>query len=85
MTGATHVPARPAHTPARPDWHCRACAAEWPCAARRRELRGLYPGDPVGLAVFLGAHLAEAAGDLPALPFATLMDRFVSWSRHPGN
>ncbi|SDY10613.1 hypothetical protein SAMN05444365_101687 [Micromonospora pattaloongensis] len=77
----SHTP----HTPLRPIWLCRACAAPWPCGSARLALTAEYADDPVGLCVYLCATLHEAVADLYRLnpddgpdPRA-VFERFLGW------
>ncbi|SCF46466.1 hypothetical protein [Micromonospora mirobrigensis] len=80
------------HTPLRPLWLCRSCAAPWPCAPARLRLLQEYADDRVTLLVHLGGMLHDAAGELHRLhpddgPTPTqLFTRFLGWamrSTHP--
>jgi hypothetical protein len=55
------------HTPIRPLWLCRACAAPWPCATARLTLLHEYADDRVALLVYLGGMLHDATGELHTL------------------
>ncbi|MGC5033186.1 hypothetical protein [Micromonospora sp. DT229] len=74
------------HTPLRPLWLCRACAAPWPCGSARVTLLREYAQDRVALLVYLGGLLHDAADQLHTLnPHggsapAQLFDRFVGWA-----
>ncbi|MEU5939232.1 flavin reductase [Micromonospora sp. NPDC047548] len=75
------------HTPMRPLWRCRNCAAEWPCQPARVALLVEYRGDRTGLLVYLGGLLAEATDQLGQLhPQARLdlTERFLAWARARG-
>ncbi|MEU0550383.1 hypothetical protein [Micromonospora sp. NPDC005979] len=77
------------HTPMRPLWLCRVCAAAWPCPPARLLLTMQYRRDRVGLSVYLASQLFEATADLlklnpDALPDPReLFDRFVAWTARP--
>lgn len=77
MSVATEVP----HPPTRPAWWCERCDQAWPCHPARMQLAEQYAGDPVGLSVYLGARLVDAARELPATPAAELHERFIAWTR----
>ncbi|MGC4769139.1 flavin reductase [Micromonospora sp. DT44] len=68
----------PARTPA---WACGGCGADWPCAARRGELRQEYAEAPVSLALYLAAQLVDATRDLAHVPAGQLHHRFLGWAR----
>ncbi|WDZ87891.1 flavin reductase [Micromonospora cathayae] len=55
------------------------CGAAWPCSPAKLGLLARYRDDRVGLLVFLGARLVEAAAELPA--DVDLYARFVTWAR----
>ncbi|MGW4467143.1 hypothetical protein [Micromonospora sp. NPDC004704] len=71
------------HVAARPDWSCRACGQEWPCIVRKRQLKYLYQGNPIGLENQLHLLLRQAREELPALTDEELAERFVRWSERP--
>src|SRR6266508_3181610 len=71
-----------AHLPARPTWTCTGCGVDWPCPTRRAQLAAEFAEAPVSLGVYLGACLADAAGDLPAVPAGVLYHRFLAWLRY---
>lgn len=71
------------HAPDRPDWSCRACGQEWPCIVRKRQLKYLYQGNPVGLGNQLRVLLRQARDELPALAEEELAERFVRWTERP--
>ncbi len=74
------------HTPLRPLWCCRACAAPWPCGPARLALLREYAQDRVVLLIHLGGLLHEAAGHLHTLDPddepdpKRLFDRFLGWA-----
>jgi hypothetical protein len=75
------IPVVPPHPAARPAWWCERCAEAWPCWQARLMLGDQWadePGRP-GLAEFMRARLAEAAADLPGVPYPTLERRFLRW------
>ena len=78
---------RLAHTPVRPLWLCRTCAAPWPCGPARLALLQRYHGDRVGLALHLTGAYREALRDLTTLnPYdgptpADIYRRFLGWPR----
>ncbi|MFG3553839.1 flavin reductase [Micromonospora sp. NPDC047557] len=69
------------HPPITPAWTCGDCGADWPCHTRRRELRAEYDGASVSLALYLAAHLVDAAQDLSQVPAGHLHHRFLGWTR----
>ncbi|MGC4874930.1 flavin reductase [Micromonospora sp. DT43] len=69
------------HQPIKPAWTCGGCAEEWPCQTRCRELRAEYDPDRVSLALYLAAHLVDAAQDLVHVPASHLHYRFLGWTR----
>ncbi|MFC0004330.1 hypothetical protein [Micromonospora siamensis] len=77
------------HTPLRPLWLCRSCAAPWPCAPARLRLIQEYADDRVALLVYLGGMLHDAAGELHRLhpddgpDPARLFARFLGWATGP--
>ncbi|MFU8853425.1 hypothetical protein ACNAW0_20915 [Micromonospora sp. SL1-18] len=79
-----------AHTPIRPLWLCRACAAPWPCANARLTLLREYADDRVALLVYLGGMLHDAASELHTLHLddgpapGQLFTRFFGWARPGG-
>ncbi|OKI77758.1 hypothetical protein A6A27_17010 [Micromonospora sp. CB01531] len=79
------VVSRP-HTPLRPLWLCRACAAPWPCPIARLTLLREYVDDRVALLVYLGGMLHDAAGELHLLhpqdgpTPGHLYARFLGWA-----
>ncbi|MER6757622.1 hypothetical protein ABT235_25950 [Micromonospora echinofusca] len=68
-----------------PSWTCRTCVGEvgWPCSPARTRLAEMYPGDWVGLSIYMGSLLIVALAEMPATPPAELHERFVSWTRGP--
>jgi len=72
---------RAAHRPQRPQWTCRACAGEWPCAEGRLELMREYADDRVGLLVYLAGLLVDAVQEVEGTPPNQVMDRFLSWAK----
>nr|MDT0662458.1 hypothetical protein [Micromonospora sp. DSM 115978] len=79
------APRRP-HTPLRPLWLCRCCAAPWPCGDVRLTLLREYGGRRPELRIFLATCMHEAICDLlklnhDAAPTAPeLWARFLAWS-----
>lgn len=69
------------HGPVLPIWSCGGCAAPWPCATRRQQLRAEFDGAAVSLALYLGAQLVRASADLHWLPAGVLHRRFLGWLR----
>ncbi len=75
-----------AHTPLRPLWLCRACAAPWPCGSARVTLLREHAQDRVALLVYLGGLLHGAADELHTFnPHGgpepgQLCDRFLGWA-----
>ncbi|MET8282634.1 flavin reductase [Micromonospora sp. NPDC005174] len=69
------------HLPSTPAWTCRGCGVDWPCRARRRELRGEYAGAQVSLTLYLAAQLVDATRDLAHVPADSLYGRFLGWAR----
>ncbi|MET7950271.1 flavin reductase [Micromonospora sp. NPDC005324] len=69
------------HLPVTPAWMCGGCGADWPCATRRRELLAEYHRAPVSLALYLAAHLVDAAQDLAHVPAGHLHYRILGWTR----
>ncbi|GGR96210.1 hypothetical protein GCM10010169_45930 [Micromonospora fulviviridis] len=69
------------HGPVLPVWSCGSCAAPWPCAAGRQQLRAEFADAPVSLALYLGAQLVRASADLHWLPAGALHRRFLGWVR----
>ncbi|WP_027659094.1 hypothetical protein [Salinispora fenicalii] len=78
------------HTPLRPLWLCRRCAAPWPCGSARLTLLREYADNRVALIIYLGGLLYEATEELHTLnPQETLdagqlFDRFLGWHRSRG-
>jgi hypothetical protein len=74
--------APPEHVPAHPSWECKACWADWPCAAARQQMRREYFEDPSALSVLMWRYMddwiVEAAG--PG-PLRDAWDRFLAWTR----
>lgn len=74
------------HTPLRPLWLCRACAAPWPYAPARLSLLHEHADDRVALLVYLGGMLHDATGELHRLnPHdgpepGQLYARFLGWA-----
>ena len=74
-----------AHTPIRPLWLCRVCAAPWPCGEARLALLHRWQGDRTGLAHHLTGMYREALSDLTTLnPHdgpspAEIFRRFLTW------
>jgi len=74
-----------AHTPVRPLWLCRTCAAPWPCGPARLALLHRYAHDRPALPHHLTAAYHEALRDLTTLnPHdgptpADLYRRFLAW------
>jgi len=66
------------HHPA-DSYHCRTCAAPWPCRQARLTLLIDFEGDRVGLMVHLGAHLARALRQLPDRHPATIAGQILYW------
>jgi len=77
------------HTPLRPTWLCRACAAPWPCLTARSLLVVEYTDNRVGLSVYLGSALYAAIDDLyrlnpnPGPDPAAMFHRFLGWAAPP--
>ncbi|WP_433280774.1 hypothetical protein [Micromonospora sp. CA-244673] len=69
------------HGPVLPIWSCGGCAAPWPCATRRQQLRAEFDGAAVSLGLYLGAQLVRASADLHWLPAGVLHRRFLGWLR----
>ncbi|GAB3065964.1 hypothetical protein [Micromonospora schwarzwaldensis] len=67
------------HVPVTPDWTCRSCGEDWPCATKRRHLLIEYQVDRASLSVYLGSCLAAATHDLRTAPVTALQDRFIGW------
>ncbi len=67
------------HTVERPAWDCRSCDQPWPCTAARERLSAELEG--LSLAMYMGAHLEEAVGELPGGPPSALFDRFMAWTK----
>ncbi|MCZ7438706.1 hypothetical protein O7598_20005 [Micromonospora sp. WMMC241] len=74
------------HTPSRPLWLCRVCAAPWPCQPSRLLLLREYRHDRVGLSIYMAGCLFDATADLltlnpnPGPSPKDLFDRFVAWT-----
>jgi hypothetical protein len=71
------------HVPARPDWSCRGCGQAWPCIVRKRQLKYVYQGNPIGLGNQLRLLLGQAREELPALTEEELAERFLHWVERP--
>lgn len=71
------------HNPQTPSWACAECGADWPCPARRRELRAELPGSDFSLRLYLGQFLVLAAEDLRHIPAGWLHNRFIGWIGEP--
>ncbi len=77
------------HSPMRPLWLCRVCAAPWPCSPARLTLGREYAGDRLALSVYMTGRLHDAVADLyrlnpnPGPDLTELFDRFLGWVRHP--
>lgn len=69
------------HPPSRPQWHCELCDSPWPCDPAREQLAEQYGPDRVGLSIYVGGRLADAARELPTAPPGELHERFVAWTR----
>lgn len=68
-----------------PAWTCRTCPGDvgWPCSPARTRLAEAYPGDWLGLSVYMGSLLTAALTEMPATPPAELHERFTAWTRGP--
>lgn len=70
------------HTPHRPDWLCRACGQEWPCAPAKVRLGEQYAHRRrIELALYMAAQLQDALAELPDDAGADLQTRFMAWIR----
>ncbi|MFU8851375.1 hypothetical protein ACNAW0_10385 [Micromonospora sp. SL1-18] len=69
------------HQPERPRWDCLSCRQPWPCPPARVQLGEAYGPDRIGLAMYLGALLFVAVGEIPAASPGELFERFVAWTR----
>jgi hypothetical protein len=72
------------HTPHRPDWLCRTCGQEWPCAPAKVQLGEQYaPRRRIELALYMAAQLQDALAELPdpGPSRAELQTRFMAWTR----
>ena len=69
-----------AHLPCRPQWTCRSCGADWPCAQAQRDIAAEL-GRTLGC-IYLSSHLEDAMSDLPDAP-AALYARFLHPARTP--
>ncbi|TDO40675.1 hypothetical protein C8E87_4394 [Paractinoplanes brasiliensis] len=69
------------HHPGRPSWDCLACGKPWPCDPAREALALELGRTP--LAMYLCAHLHEAARDMPTTSPGELYERFLAWTRGP--
>ena len=67
------------HLPRRPQWTCRVCADDWPCAAAWCRLAGEMTRIP--MCIYLAAYLVEAITDQPAMPSEALHLRFLQPAR----
>lgn len=67
------------HEPTRPGWMCEPCAAPWPCSPERVRLAEEYSTDRVGLSMYMGAELVNAARETKGAP-GELWERFVAWT-----
>lgn len=67
------------HQPVRPAWTCSACSDPWPCDQARRDL--LLDLGWLRLAIYCGALLSVAAGDLADVTPMQLWVRFLEWTR----
>lgn len=71
------------HIPVRPAMACAECGEEWPCDQAKDQLLAEYASDPLSLATYLGAQLADALDqafqDQAWKRVDTLYDRFMGW------
>jgi hypothetical protein len=73
-----------AHRPLRPQWNCRSCGAQWPCAPAKEGLIEAYAHDRVGLLVYLAGLLVHAVQEVDGAPPHELLERFVCWAKCAG-
>jgi hypothetical protein len=71
------------HQPDRPTWRCTACAADWPCPNRQRELVRDHGTARTRLGLAMARDLGTAMTDLPEVPVSALYQRFLGWVRDP--
>lgn len=67
------------HVAERPSWDCVACGKPWPCDPARERIKADMP-DPTQQRIYLWLHLEEAAEQLPPMPVAEAIERFLSWA-----
>jgi hypothetical protein len=75
---------RTEHTAEHPSWDCRACGQPWPCGSARERLLVEFRGWPSALTIYLDAQPAAAYDDIPGITPEQLHERFLAWTRSPG-